>query len=248
MNHKGKKALITGGTRGIGRAIALRLAKEGCDLALNFLDNQDAADATLAETRPFHSNTHLLKANLCHPQESQRLVQEALEILGGVDYFIHCAALGVFKPIEKLRLNQWDLTFDINVKSFLILAQRLAPHMKKGASIIALSSSGAKKVVPNYGAVGISKAALEALVRYLAVSFIGQGIRVNAVSAGLVHTQSLEAFPQYKEMSREIINRTPAKRLGQPEDLAGLVSFLCSDDAGWIVGQTILADGGLSLV
>ncbi len=248
MLHQGKKALITGGTRGIGRAIALRLAREGCELVLNYLDKEDHAQSTLNEIERLPARAHLIQANLSDPDEARRLAEESFARLGGIDYFIHCAALGAFKPVDKLKLNQWDISFDINVKSFLILCQKLSKNMSRGASIIALSSSGAQKVVPNYGAMGIAKAGLEALVRYLAVEYIARGIRVNAVSAGFVDTQSLEAFPEHARLRDAIAQRTPAGRIGKPEDLTGLVSFLLSEEAGWIVGQTILADGGLSLV
>lgn len=248
MTHSGKKALITGGTRGIGRAIALRLAQEGCDLALNYLDNEEAAQKTLQEVKKLHSRVELIQANLRDMDQARQLAQEARKRLNGVDFLIHCAALGAFKKTSTVKTNQWDMTMDINVKSFLVLCQELKPHMNAGSSIVALSSSGSTRVVPNYGAIGISKAALEALTRYLAVDYIESGIRVNAVSAGFIDTQSLSHFPQYAAMKEEAIKRTPAKRLGTAEDLSGLVSFLCSDDARWIVGQTLLADGGLSLV
>jgi len=248
MEHKGKKALITGGTRGIGRAIALRLAQEGCELVLNYLDNEEAANEASKEIEASKGKVSLVRANLADSDQVKTLAEDALKILGSVDYLIHCAALGTFKSLTKLRSNQWNLTMDINVKSLLLLTQKLAPKMPKGSSIIAMSSSGSTKVVPNYGAIGVSKAALESMVRYLAVDLIPSGIRVNAVSAGPVATKSLDAFPAFEKMQQELIQRTPAKRLGKPDDLAGLVSFLCSKDAGWIVGQTILADGGLSLV
>jgi len=168
--------------------------------------------------------------------------------MDGIDFLIHSAALGTFKKTSEVKTNQWDITMDVNVKSFLVLCQKLKPKMKKGSSIIALSSSGATKAVPNYGATGISKAALESLVRYLAVDYIPDGIRVNTVSGGFIDTRSLSAFPAYEVMKEKAVQRTPAGRLGKPNDLAGIVSFLCSDDARWIVGQTILADGGMSLV
>lgn len=247
MKHTGKKALITGGTRGIGRAIALKLASEGCELALNYLDNEESANEALAAARALGAKVHLLKANLADVEGAKALAEEALKTLGSVDYLIHCAALGTFKPVMELRSNQWDLSFGINVKSLLILTQKLAKSMKPGASVIALSSSGAVKVVPNYGATGISKAALEALVRYLASELAGSEIRVNAVSAGPVETRSIEAFPHAALMMKELAARTPFKRLGKPEDLVGLISFLCSNESAWITGQTIVADGGLSL-
>jgi len=248
MKHKGKKALITGGTRGIGRAIALKLAEEGCDLVLNFLDNQEAANKTLSQVREKNPNVHLVPTNLRDMDDTKKLADKARELLGGIDFLVHCAALGAFKKTSQLKTNQWDMTMDINVKSFLVLCQQLKPHMPPGSAIIALSSSGSTRVVPNYGAIGVSKAALESLTRYLAVDYIESGIRVNAVSGGFIDTKSLSAFPQYEAMKEEAVRRTPAKRIGKPEDISGVVSFLCSEEAGWIVGQTILADGGLSLV
>lgn len=250
MNHQGKKILITGGTRGIGRAIALRMAREGCDLVLNYLDNADAAKETvslIAAAAP-KAKVHLVQANLSDMDEARKLADEAIKLLGSIDFFVHSAALGTFKKTSDVKPNQWDLSMNINVKSFLIMAQRLKPQMKRGSVMIGLSSSGSTRVVPNYGAIGISKATLESLVRYLAVDYIPDGVRVNAVSGGFIDTKSLTAFPEYERMKQEVINRTPAKAVGKPEDLAGIVSFLCSDDASWIIGQTLLADGGLSLV
>jgi enoyl-[acyl-carrier protein] reductase III len=250
MKHQGKKALVTGGTRGIGRAIALRFAREGADLVLNYLDNAAAAEETvalIAKESP-SAKVHLVQANLSDMDEARKLAEDAAKLMGSVDYFVHSAALGTFKKTCDVKPNQWDMSMNINVKSFLVMAQKLKPVMKRGSVMIGLSSSGSTRVVPNYGAIGISKATLEALVRYLAVDYIPDGIRVNAVSGGFIDTKSLTAFPEYERMKQEVIARTPAKAVGRPEDLANIVSFLCSDDASWIIGQTLLADGGLSLV
>lgn len=250
MKHQGKKALVTGGTRGIGRAIALRFAREGADLVLNYLDNAAAAEETvalIAKESP-SAKVHLVQANLSDMDEARKLAEDAVKLMGSVDYFVHSAALGTFKKTCDVKPNQWDMSMNINVKSFLVMAQKLKPGMKRGSVMIGLSSSGSTRVVPNYGAIGISKATLEALVRYLAVDYIPDGIRVNAVSGGFIDTKSLTAFPEYERMKQEVIARTPAKAVGRPEDLANIVSFLCSDDASWIIGQTLLADGGLSLV
>lgn len=250
MKHQGKKVLVTGGTRGIGRAIALRFAREGADLVLNYLDNAAAAEETralIAAESP-KAAVHLVQANLSDMDEVRKLASEAVRLLGNIDIFVHSAALGTFKKTCDVKGNQWDLSMNINVKSFLMMAQVLKPQMKRGSVMIGLSSSGSTRVVPNYGAIGVSKATLEALVRYLAVDYIPDGIRVNAVSGGFIDTKSLTAFPEYERMKQEVIARTPAKAVGRPEDLAGIVSFLCSDDASWIIGQTLLADGGLSLV
>lgn len=246
---KGKKAFITGGTRGIGRAIAVKLAESGCELVLNYLDNADAANETLELIKPFGVKTHLLQANLRDMMEAKKAGKQALEILGGnIDFFIHSAALGSFKKTSEIKPNQWDLSMDINVKAMLMICQVLKPAMPRGSSIIALSSSGSTKAVPNYGAIGISKAALESMVRYLAVDYAPDGVRVNAVSGGFIDTKSLTAFPEYERLKEEAVKRTPAGRIGTAEDLAGIVRFLCTPEASWLCGQTILADGGMGLV
>lgn len=249
MNLKGKKAFITGGTRGIGRAIAIKLAESGCDLALNYLDNVEAADQTLELLKPFPVKVDLIQANLRDMLEAKKTAKQVLEIFGGhIDFFIHSAALGSFKKTCEIKPNQWDLSMDINVKAMLMICQVLKPAMPRGSSIIALSSSGSTKAVPNYGAIGISKAALESLVRYLAVDYAPDGVRVNAVSGGFIDTKSLTAFPEYERLKEEAIKRTPAGRIGTANDLAGIVRFLCTPEASWLCGQTILADGGMGLV
>ncbi len=248
MKFKGKKAVITGGTRGIGRAVAKRFAAQGCELVLNYLDKKDAAEETAEIVKQAGSIAHLLQGNLMDPMDAKRLAKQAVEQLGQVDYFIHCAALGSFKRTAAIKSNQWDLSMNINAKAFLMMCQQIKPVMPAGSSIVALSSSGSNKVVPNYGAIGISKAALESLVRYLAVDYIPDGVRVNTVSGGFIDTQSLSAFPEYERLRDEAAKRTPAGRIGNPDDLASVVEFLCSDESRWIVGQVLLADGGMSLV
>ena len=249
-NLKGKIALITGASRGIGRSIALELAKQGAHIVLNYVRNQEAAQETERELLGLGVQVLPFQANVGDPKAIDELVQAALSRFGTVDILVHNAALGAFKPVHKLKLNQWELSLDINSKAFLLLTQKVLPAMeqKKEGIILTISSLGAHRFIPNYGAIGISKAALETLVKYLAVELAPKGIRVNCVSGGLVDTDALKSFPKYEELKKEVVQKTPAGRIGEPEDIARVVTFLTSPESRWIYGQTIIADGGLSLV
>ena len=245
----GKVAVITGGSRGIGRAIAELFAREGASIVLNYLRNEEAARETEKVLKKLGAQVLLHPANVGDPKEAQGLIEAAGKTFEKIDILIHNAALGSFKPVSQLRVNQWDLTLDVNAKAFLVLVQSAIPWLEKeGGSAIALSSLGSRKVIPNYGAIGISKSALETLVRYLAVELAPKKIRVNAVSGGLVDTDAAKLFPRQELFREEVVKRTPAGRIGQPDDLAKVVGFLASEEAGWICGQTVVADGGLSLI
>lgn len=247
---KGKTALITGSSRGIGRATAFQLARRGAAICINYVRNEEAARSTAGELESLGVKTAVIQANVGDPKAAEALVEETASLLGPPDILIHNAALGAFKPVHKLRLNQWDLSLDVNAKAFLVLAQKTAPLMESrgGGCMIALSSLGSRRFIPHYGAIGISKAALECLIRYLAVELAPRKIRVNGVSGGLVETDALKAFPEYETFRREVIKRTPAGKIADPDDLAAVVAFLTTPEAAWIVGQTLIADGGLSLI
>ena len=239
--------LVTGGSRGIGRAVALKFAAEHArQVFVNFVRNDSEAEKTRVLIESYGSECVLVRANLQYPEEVDRLFQTILERCDRLDVFIHCAALGTFKPTLQIKANQWDMTMDISARSFLLCVQKCVPLMHEGR-IIALSSLGSARAVPNYGAMGAAKSALESLVRYLAVELAPNGIRVNAVSGGLVETDSLRNFPESETLIRQIVERTPAGRIGQPEDLADIVMFLAHPASRWICGQTIIADGGFSL-
>ncbi len=246
----GKTALITGASRGIGRAIALRLADDGVNIAVNYLQNEEAARKTVEELHAKGVKAAAFQANVGDLDSHKVLFEDVLRTFGSIDILIHNAALGAFKPVHRLKMNHWDLSMNINAKAFLALAQKVLPVMepKKEGIIIALSSLGAHHFIPNYGAIGISKAAIEATVRYLAVELMPKGIRVNCVSGGLVDTDALKMFPFFDDFKKEVLKRTPAGRIGKPEDLARVVAFLCSPESSWMVGQTLIADGGLSLI
>ncbi len=246
---QGKSALITGSSRGIGRAIALQLAVMGADIAVNFVMNEQAALETTAAIKALGLKACTIQANVADSADQSRLVDSALRQLGRIDILVHSAALGAFKPVLNLKPNQWDLSMNVNARALLELTQKVIPDMRtrREGVILALSSIGAHCFIPNYGAIGISKAALESLVRYLAVELAPDGIRINALSGGLVDTDAIRHFPEYEKFRQEVIARTPAGRIAVPEDLARVAGFLVSPDAAWITGQTLVADGGLSL-
>ncbi|HZQ80870.1 MAG TPA: SDR family oxidoreductase [Gaiellaceae bacterium] len=233
---------ITGGSRGIGRAIALRFARDGADrIAIGYLRNDEAAESTAAELRAAGADVVLVRGNVA----SERVVEE-VSALGPLDVLVHNAATGVVRPALEAEEKHWDWTLNANTRALLSLARATAPQMPAGSSIVAISSLGAQRVLENYVLIGVSKAALEALVRYLAVELAPRGIRVNAVSAGVVETGALEHFPNREEMLAAGA-ANPAGRRVSPEDVAAAVAFLCSTDAEMVRGHTLVVDGGFSL-
>ena len=233
--------LVTGGSRGIGRAIALRFARDGASrVAIGYLRNDRAAEATAAELQALGAEPVLVRGNIT----SERVLGE-VAALGPLDVLVHNAATGVIRPALETEDKHWDWTMNANARALLQLARVAAPSMPDGSSIVAISSLGAQRVLENYILVGTSKAALESLVRYLAVE-LAPRIRVNAVSGGVVETGALEHFPNREEMLAAGRNN-PVGRIVEPDDIAGAVAFLCSPDAEMVRGQTLIVDGGFSL-
>ena len=241
----GASVLVTGGSRGIGRAISLRFAQHGARrVAVSYLRNDTAAEETAEEIRKLGAEPVLLRGNLGDPEKTKALLEEA----GALDVIISNAATGVIRPFQELDEKHWDWTLNANARALFTIAREASPAMPAGSSIVAISSLGSDRVLDNYVLVGVSKATLEALVRYLAVELAPQDIRVNAVSAGLVETGALDYFPNREEMLRFHRERTPAGRLVEPEDVADVVCFLASPAAAMIRGQTLIVDGGYSTV
>lgn len=245
----GKIALITGSGRGIGRAIALHFANLGADVVVNFYRNRTPAEETTAEIRQRGRRALLVKANVGELEDIQHLFDETEREFGGLDILVSNAASGFNRPAMEQKPKGWDWTMNINARALLFAAQRAAPLMEArgGGAIVAISSPGSFRVLPDYTVVGASKAALEALVRYLAVELAPKKIAVNAVSPGVVLTDALRHFDsvhQYERLVDRAIAQIPAGRLVAPQDIASVVAFLCTPEASMIRGQTILVDGG----
>ena len=246
--HKGKKALITGGSRGIGLAIALHLASEGTDIAINFRRDEEAASKAAEEIEKLGQKTLLLKADISDHKEIKKMFVKLEDSFGDLNYFVSNAVSGVLGPAEKIGRLGWKRALDTNARAFMLCVQEVLKHFDNSInSIVAISSIGGQTVLPGYTAVGASKAALESLVRYFGREFAPRGINVNAVSGGPIYTASLDYFPEKEKVIEEWKNRTPSGRIGTPEDIAPVVSFLLSEEAAWIQGQTITIDGGLTL-
>jgi enoyl-[acyl-carrier protein] reductase III len=245
---EGRVAVVTGGTRGIGRAISLHLAARGANVVACFFRNRAAAEETCAQIEEHGVKARAIKAHVGDPERVSALFDEVGEAFGRVDVLVSNAATGVIKPLPELDLRAWTWTMDANARALYLAALAARPLMVAGSSIVALSSGGATRVLPGYSVVGTSKAAIEALVRYIAVEFAPFGIRANAVSPGVVDTEALAHFPMRAEMLERARKTTPAGRLVTPDDVARVVGFLVSADAAMITGQTIVVDGGAGLL
>ena len=244
MTVEDRAVLVTGGTRGIGKAIALRLASLGAKrVALGYLRNDAAAEEAADELRGAGAEPVLVRGNIA----SDRVVAEFASH-GPFWAVVHNAATGVIRSALETEDKHWDWTLGANARALLSLARACAPEMKPGSSMIGISSLGSTHVLENYALVGTSKAALESVVRYLAVELAPRGIRVNAVSAGVVETEALDHFPNREQMLRGARERTPAGRMVEAADVAGAVAYLCSSDAEMVRGQTLIVDGGYSLL
>ncbi|MBL6965251.1 MAG: enoyl-[acyl-carrier-protein] reductase FabL [Anaerolineales bacterium] len=252
-DFENKIALITGSGRGIGRAIALHFAQRGADVVINFFRNRAPAEKTAAEIEALGRRALVVKANIGDIDGLNQLFDETERTFGGLDIFVHNAASGFNRPTMEQRPKGWDWSMNINARPLLFGAQRAAPLMQArgGGHIVAITSPGSQRVLPDYVSVGASKAALEAVMRYLAIELAPQQIVVNAVSPGVVLTEALQHFDAIRS-DDDLLERakqlTPTGRLVTPEDVAEVVAFLCSSKAAMICGQIIVIDGGYTQI
>jgi len=245
---EGRVALVTGGSRGIGLAISRRLADRGASVVIAYLRNRRAAEEACADVEGRGVKAVAIRAHVGEADGVAELFAETDEIFGRLDIFVSNAATGVIKPFEDLNEKAWQWTMDSNTRALFLGAHHALGLMCDGGVILALSSEGARRVLPGYSIVGTSKAAIEALVRYLGVELAPHAIRVNAVSPGVVDTEALRHFPMREEMLATALARTPAGRLVEPEDVARVVDFLVSPESSMITGQTVVVDGGTGLL
>lgn len=246
FDFSGQRALVTGGSRGIGAAIATRLAECRAHVTINYLHNEEAARATALEIERAGGSAAIVRANVADPAAIATLTAQAAA--DGLDILIHNAALGSFKPLHRVRANQWDLTMNTNARALLLLAQGALPALEaRRGRIVSISSLGSGRVLPSYGAIGVSKAALESTTKYLAAELAPRGVRVNAVVGGLVDTDASRLHPDYEALSRRAAAQAPTGRLTSAGEIADAVLFLCSPLAAGIIGQMLVVDGGAGL-
>jgi len=249
IDLSGKKALVTGGSGEIGRAVCAALAQAGADVMFTFFSNHQGADDTAAAVKAAGREAHVVRAHLAKDKAVDQVLDAAREKMGAVDIFVHNAASGVLRPATEISQRHWDWTHHVNARAFFFLCAGLlkdTPLMGAGGRILAMSSLGAVKAIPQYSAVGTSKAALEAAVRHLSLEVGPLGITANVVSPGVIDTWSLKQFPNREDLLHIATLRTPAGRLTTAEDVAHTALFLASPEAAMIHGQTINVDGGYS--
>ncbi len=246
MSLDGKVALVTGGSRGIGRAIALELASRGADIAFNYLRNHRAASEAVQAIESHGVRCLRVRAHLGDEDKIDDLFEIIESEFGRLDILVNNAATGIQRPALELEARHWDWTLNVNARAAWMCAVRAVKLMSSGGHIVNITSEGSRRVLPFYFSVGVSKSALEAVTRYLAVELAPLGVSVNAVSGGYIDTGALDHFPNREEMLESGQN-TPAGRMVNAQDIAKAVAFLCSPDAEMIRGQVILVDGGLTL-
>jgi enoyl-[acyl-carrier protein] reductase III len=244
----GKIALVTGGSRGIGKAIATELGQRGATVIINYLKNHDAAKATVEELEGQGITATRIKAHVGDEKAVESLISKIEDQFSHLDILVNNAASGVMRPAAELSAKHWDWTLNINARGPWMLSIAASRLMGEGSRIINLSSPGSTRVLPAYFAVGVSKAAIEAVTRYLAIELGPKGIAVNTVSAGFVMTDAIDAFPDELGVKEIASRATPAGRVILPTDVSKVVAMLCGTDAEMIRGQVIMVDGGETLL
>lgn len=244
----GKRFLVAGGTRGVGRAISLQFARSGASVVANYVRNQEAAAQLKVVAEQEGLEIHLCRADLTSTKGLEQ-IEQTLDASGTpLSGLVYCAATGVHKPLYELTLRHYDWVFALNVRAFLDLVLRFEKRLADRASIVAISSEGGVRAVPFYTLVGSSKGALESMARHLAAELGPRGIRVNILAPGAVMTDAWDSIPDRERRLEEARNRSPMKRLVTVEEVAFAAQFLCSDAASGISGDRLVVDGGTGIV
>ncbi|MFZ0930128.1 MAG: SDR family oxidoreductase [Syntrophobacteraceae bacterium] len=242
------KMLVTGGTRGIGRAISLRFARAGATVIANYVRNEKAAEELTRLAAQEGLPIELCRADLTSPRGLEQIEHAVKDVGDPLSGFVHCAATGVHRPLAELTKRHLEWTFSLNVTAFFELMKILMPYFSETASVVAVSSMGATRALPAYSVVGASKGALSALARHLAVELAPKGIRVNILAPGTVLTDAWKVIPDSEQRLAEAVRRTPIGRVVTPDEVASVAQFLCSQAAVGIVGQTLCVDGGAGII
>lgn len=250
---KNKTLFISGGTRGIGKAMVYAFAQKGCNIAFTYASSEDTANKIIADIEAKYGvKCRAYKLDILEPLTYKDVYKKFDEDFDRLDFFISSAIIsgravvGGFGPFMRLKPRGLNNIYTATVDAFVVGAQEAAKRMELtgGGSIISMSSTGNLVYTKNYAGHGTNKAAVEAMVRYASAELGEKGIRVNAVSGGPIDTDALKAFPNYEKVKSEVIARSPLSRMGEPTDLTGACLFLCSDESSWLTGQTIVIDGG----
>lgn len=252
IDLSGTHAVVTGGSSDIGRALCVGLAASGAEVSFTYFSDHEGAAATAAAVAEVGEAPTMLRANFAEPSGAAQVVEALVERGHQVDVLIHNAAAGVFRDVTELKDKHLRWIFEVNAASLLTLVRGLcaspSPLLADNGSVVALSSLGARHAIPQYAAIGASKAAMESLVRSLALELGPRGITANVVAPGIVLTRALDHFPNREQLLDVATRKTPLPRLTTPTDVVDLVLFLCSASAQMITGQTIDVDGGYSVV
>lgn len=243
---EGKVAIVTGGARGIGAAIAKKLGAEGATVVVNYVNSKDAAAKVVEAIKESGAKALAVQANVTKQDDSKRLIDEVVKAYGKIDILVNNAGVSSARPIDQVDIAHYDEIFDVNVKGVVATTIAALPHFNDGGRIINISSGVAEVTVPGFSIYSATKAALNTLTRIWAQDLGARHITVNGVAPGATATDMLEsAMPQ--EARAHMVSKTALGRLGEPADIADVVAFVASDDARWITGQTIRADGGINI-
>lgn len=245
MSFDGKVALVTGSSRGIGKAIALELASKGADVVVNFRRQRQLALDVVSQIRDMGRRSIALRTDISSHPRVVTMMQRIEKEFGRLDILVNNAAIVAFRRVEEMRDRDWDRTLKMNIKGVMWCIQEALAVMPNGGKIVSLTSFGTFTYIPRYGPIGACKAAIETITRTLAVELADRDINVNCVNGGPIATDSLAHFV---EETKKWSNRTPQGRIGTPEDISHVVVFLCSDEANWVRGQSILVDGGMTII